>query len=428
MKILKEFIKTCMLIFARVFKVHPKGFLITWRFRLKHLGFRSAWPKDSKISHSKGVNVFGFHSTNFGLGVAARAIASGLEESGIPLQTCSITVEQLKSTNKTLTHGCHGINIVNINPTEVGAAISAWGREDFCTQYNIAYWFWETNLVPGYWKIPAVYFDEIWVATSFVRDAILARGIDKEVFVIPMCLEEPSFVNSDIRKKYDIPKEAKIFSVMFDMSSYALRKNPLATIEAIKNACEDRDDCFIFLKIRKPDVAPVIYTEVLDSLKDTDYIIVEQQMDKAEIYSIMRESTALVSLHRSEGFGLFLAEAMQCGCPVVATGYSGNMDFMNEANSYPVQYKIIKNIKATSDYNIGIQWAEPDIDHATESLKEILADNNSVAQKTTLAKKTIKQMYSSNKVKEILSQRINEIWDKSKKKQSLLTPPPTIDD
>ena len=97
--------------------------------------------------------------------------------------------------------------------------------------------------------------------------------------------------------------------------------------------------------------------------------MIDQLLSREEAYALMNVCDGYVSLHRAEGFGFTMAEAMLLGKPVIATGYSGNMDFMSPANSLLVDHARVPIIQEVPSYRMGCLWAEPSIDHAAELMR-----------------------------------------------------------
>ena len=204
-----------------------------------------------------------------------------------------------------------------------------FGADFFMPRYNIGYWVWEQHPTPREWRHACAYVNEIWVPSRYVRKAALAGGVKKNIRVMPHCVELPQLPAGDIRDELGIPRTAKLLLCLFDMASTEERKNPLAALRVMRAATAGMRDFFVVVKVRKPDMNPAAMHDIKQALDGMPHRIITETMEKTDLLRLIRSSSAYVSLHRSEGFGLFLAEAMALGKPVVATGYSGNMDYMN---------------------------------------------------------------------------------------------------
>lgn len=159
---------------------------------------------------------------------------------------------------------------------------------------------------------------------------------------------------------------------MFDAHSIVERKNPGAVIQAFKRAFPAEPDARLVLKVTHADRA------LLDRLRseaaDARVLVVDRVFDREEVNSLLALSDCYVSLHRSEGFGLTLAEAMALGKPVIATAHSANLDFMGVSNSLLVRYRMVRLEQDYPPYPRGSAWADPDVDHAAELMRTVYGD------------------------------------------------------
>ena len=159
---------------------------------------------------------------------------------------------------------------------------------------------------------------------------------------------------------------------MFDAHSIVERKNPGALIQAFKRAFPSEANARLVLKLVHADRALV--ERLRAEAADARVLVVDRVFDRDEVNSLIALSDCYVSLHRSEGFGLTLAEAMALGKPVIATGYSANVDFMNVSNSLLVRYQMVRLERDLPPYPRGSVWADPDVDHAAELMRMVYAD------------------------------------------------------
>jgi len=238
--------------------------------------------------------------------------------------------------------------------------------------YLIAMWYWELPALPPDMvrEIPRV--DEIWVASEFVRDVFL-RYTDKPVIVMP-CVVEPEADESVTREQLGLPEEGPvIYLVTFDANSTFARKNPYGAIKAFEEAfgC-GRTDVVLVVKVVNLGSYPVVQQDLRAHVARIGGILIETDMAPGEIAALIKVADVYVSMHRSEGFGLGLAESMYFGRPVIATANSGNMQFMNNHNSCLVGYtsKVVDrndlsdNPHAMVLYQPGNLWVEPDVSEA----------------------------------------------------------------
>jgi len=339
-----------------------------------------AWPRPwapQKPGRRDGINVFGFLNVPFGLGQAARSTTDILRCSGVPLELFDFTHEDLAASlagsrcRKAVSP--YGVNLLQVNPPEMDLLLRYVGAGFFMPRHNIGYWVWEQHPTPREWRHASAYVNELWVPSRYVGMAARAGGVKKKITVIPHCVELPELPGGDMRGAWGIPAGSRLLLCLFDMSSTAERKNPLAALRVMRAATAGMRDVFVAVKVRKPGMNPAAMQDIRHALDGMPHLIITDTIEKADLLRLIRSSTAYVSLHRSEGFGLFLAEAMALGRPVVATGYSGNMDYMTEDTSWPVKYELVRCPADCHPYYRGYWWAEPDEADAVRALKDVLA-------------------------------------------------------
>jgi glycosyltransferase involved in cell wall biosynthesis len=235
--------------------------------------------------------------------------------------------------------------------------------------YRIAYWNWELETVPDEWVDAAQLVDEIWSPTAFVAKAMRLRMPRPVYHMLPGV--EVGQVAPIGRDFFKISDDHFVFLFMFDLYSQLHRKNPLALIRAFQQAFGEGDAATLVIKTSGGDVFPADLAQLRAAAPGKNIIILDEVMSRAAAYGLIAMSDCFVSLHRSEGFGLGLAEAMLLGKPVIATGYSGNLDFMNHDNSILVDYKIVEVADDRPLYTKGNFWAEPSIEHAAVSMRDV---------------------------------------------------------
>jgi glycosyltransferase involved in cell wall biosynthesis len=187
---------------------------------------------------------------------------------------------------------------------------------------------------------------------------------------------------------------------MFDFGSSFERKNPFATVEAFKRAFgKSNPDVLLVLKFANAHLFPQRRQELMDLAEGWSSLqFIDGHLQKEEIHALVNSCDCYVSLHRAEGFGLTMSEAMYYGKPVIATAYSSNMEFMNVGNSFPVKYELVTTTEDYGAYPKGSVWAEPDIDHAA-SLMQSVFENYQEAQKTgKIAAKEIRSLLNPQAV------------------------------
>ncbi len=305
------------------------------------------------------------------------------------------------------------VNIFYVNGDEIDKTLSYVRNELPSSAYNIVCPTWELGIYPQVWAAQVGRFDEVWTESMFVFDTI-KKAVSKPVFYMP----NPVQINLSCflgRRYFGIPESSYIFLFLFDFKSYIDRKNPYGVLEAFQKVCDIKpdEDMRLVIKISGSDSKPDDYRVFKERLDGFNYrdrvIIINKTLSNNEIKNLIRCGDCFVSLHRSEGFGLGMAEAMFLGKPVVATAWSGNLDFMKEDNSCLVRYKLIPVQEGQYLYTDGQVWAEPDVDHAVDYMFKLLSDKEYGRRLGSVASRHIRQFYSYRAVGLRSMQRLAEI-------------------
>jgi glycosyltransferase involved in cell wall biosynthesis len=308
------------------------------------------------------------------------------------------------------------INFFHINGDEVEQTLDHIGNELPSGAYNIIYPTWELSIYPSEWAEQLARFDEIWTPSNFVFESI-QKATTKPVCHMPLATEVwlTSFLG---RRYFGLPESAYLFLFYFDFRSWIDRKNPFAAIEALEKVCAARpgENIRLVIKVNRPgDSSPQEagfprFMRAIEQSRHADsVIIIDKVLTDNEIKNLVRCCDCFVSLHRSEGYGKGLAEAMFLGKPVIATGYSGNLDFMNEANSCLVRYKLIDVEEEQYPYAKGQVWAEPDIDHAVDHMLKLVDEPDYGHKLGQTASRHIRTYFSYRAVGLRYRQRLVEI-------------------
>ena len=233
--------------------------------------------------------------------------------------------------------------------------------------YRIAYWAWELDSIPEEWVELTPLLDAIWAPTGFVADAFRQRMPLPVHEVLPGV--ELSEIETVTKADLGIPAANYVFLFMFDMCSQMVRKNPLALIQAFRTAFGRSDNATLVIKVSRGRSHPEDFSALEQAAREAGVIVVDEVLSRARAYGFIQMCDCFVSLHRAEGFGLCLAEAMLMGKPVIATNYSGNLAFMHPGNSLLVDYKLAEIADDNPIYKAGNHWAEPSIDHAAALMR-----------------------------------------------------------
>ncbi len=339
-----------------------------------------------------GVNLAGYLSGENGLGESARLRARALRAAGVP---CALNDVHHPDLENGETPGApvsrdnpYRFNVVWVNAPEVDAFAHRVGRRYFWHRYNIGYWVWEMPEVPAEWLSRFRYFDEIWVPTRFVHDAVapwspvpvtrIPHTINPERHAISpeqrMVVPGPDGPRTHSpqgwRAAASVPDHAFVFLFVFHFHAVFERKNPLALIAAFKQSVAREREAFLVIKTAGGTGSREM-ASMREASEGLNVRILDGVMRRSALDQVMADCDCYVSLHRSEGFGLTLIEAMAHGKPVIATGYGGNMDFMTRDNSYVVSHRLVELPQSVGPYRKGWHWAEPDVAHAATLMRQV---------------------------------------------------------
>jgi glycosyltransferase involved in cell wall biosynthesis len=378
------------------------------------------------------VNVTGYITSEKAVGEAVRSDIRSLEAAKIP---CALNnFIDPESVGREDTHTSfsednpYGVNLVHINAVELANFLRHKGERYFRGCYNIGYWVWELSDFPREWVSSFRYFDEIWVPSNFVLDAI-SRVAPIPVIRIPHSLSDVPERGAYGRMHYGIPQGKLTFLFMFDFHSFMERKNPLGLIRAFRKAFRPDDDALLVLKCSH--ATPAQLQALREASAGADVRIIDRILSRAEVNDLVEASDFYVSLHRSEGFGLTMAEAMSMGKPVIATGYSGNMDFMTPANSFLVKHRLVEIERSHGPYKKGCMWADPDIDHAAELMRFVYENRERAMEVGQLARQDLLHAFHPRAVGKLMKDRLLKLatfGHITVPQTTLEVPAPTADD
>jgi glycosyltransferase involved in cell wall biosynthesis len=353
-----------------------------WQVRKRLGDFRRSRPPGTAQQTSSLISLVGHPFAPTGRGEDVRSCYRALCAVDLPAQV--VDVHGLDDPGEDLLNEFwyalservgSGVNIFFINADEVEpvlAELTGTGR--FTGDgYNIICPVWELSSYPPEWARHLERFDEIWVPTRFIRDAIAPR-VQRPVFLMPFASTR-NRVSAYSRAYFGIPQDHYVFLNFFDVSSRLARKNPNAVLEAFALFRKDRPQskAILIMKVLGSRAHRAELSELLVRLSQFDgqAFLLTKVMSVAELTGLMECCDCFVSLHRSEGFGRGLSEAMSLGKPVIATGYSGNLDYMDKGNALLVDYDLIPVAPDQYPFGEGQVWAEADVDHAALQMRRL---------------------------------------------------------
>jgi len=203
-------------------------------------------------------------------------------------------------------------------------------------------------------------------------------------FVLP---ELPADAAARGRAHFGLPETSTLFLMIFDVSSQTERKNPLGAIRAFRRAALPRGTAALVLKFSNAEYDRDAVRRFHEEAEGLDVVMLDGYMSRPELTALMAASDCCLSLHRSEGFGMTIGEAMLLGKPAIATNYSGNVDFMTDENSYLVDYRIVPLTRDYGPYMRGYVWAEPDVAQAGRFIREIALNPHAAADRGRIARR-----------------------------------------
>jgi glycosyltransferase involved in cell wall biosynthesis len=301
----------------------------------------------------------------------------------------------------------HSINLWHINADHIKEVMFSINKINIKKTYNIAFWTWELPVFPEEWCSCFDLLDEIWVPTKFVAESVRART-SKPVLVFPYPIANERIAFLD-RNYFNIPSEACVFLAAYDCNSTKMRKNPDAAIDSFQKAFEPNDrKVLLIVKINNPIQAEIKYFET-KVLGWQNIRLMAGTIERKEMDSLLNSADCFVSLHRSEGFGLAIAEAMILGKPVISTGWSGNVDFVTNAYPFSVKYRLVELSDTYGPYKKGQFWAEPNTEHASQLMKKLAENPLWAKQVATKEQNQIKKILCPKNIGTKIRDRVNKI-------------------
>jgi glycosyltransferase involved in cell wall biosynthesis len=363
-----------------------------------------------------GVNVVGYLTESLGLGQAARLYVSALRAADLPVGTIGAPVQLPVGRVGQQALARYGrqpfehtklpydapFNLLCVNPDSLPELLERDPGVLNTAHYTIGQWGWETDVLPPNWLPMFEQVDELWAYSRYTAD-MLSRWSPVPVLTIPLPVLVP---DQDATEPLDFGSDF-VFLFTFDFFSTLQRKNPTGLVDAFVRAFAPGEGPRLVLKSMNGSFRP----EAVDALRwkigdRRDIELIDRHISPGAYGALLARSDCYVSLHRAEGFGLTVAESMALGKPVVATGYSGNIDFMTPANSYLVDYHLTKVGPDADHYPAEGTWAEPDLDHAAELIRHVWEHRDEAIRKGQRAARDVNERLSPQVVGRIARARL----------------------
>jgi hypothetical protein len=266
-----------------------------------------------------------------------------------------------------------GVRIFHVNGDEVDAVIAAFEARggSFASGYNVIVPAWELPAYPKEWAVKLARFDEVWAISGYVRASLAAAGVASQLVGQSV---EPRPGPLLPRRHFGIRESAFVLLHFFDLTSFVSRKNPLAVLDLARRLRAEAPlrDLQLVLKVKNGENSAVAWADAVRG--EPRVLVLDAPLDGLGVRSLINACDCFVSLHRAEGFGRGLGEAMALGRLALGTFWSGNRDFMTEHNSLAVRHGMVRLKRGDYPHGRGQSWAEPDVAHACELLRPVLDD------------------------------------------------------
>ncbi len=344
-----------------------------------------------------GVNVAGFLQSELGIGEAARGLISALDAVRIPV--LPVHGDWRPSSRQDHAYvmfdtdsAIFPINIVCVNADVLPQWMAQAGDEFRADRYTIGLWWWEVNAFPGAWLPAFDLVDEVWVATQHIADSLMPVA-SVPVTKVTMPVSPP---HAPIRSRDDLGlPEDFLFMFVFDYHSVFERKNPLAIVEAFKLAFQAGSGASLLIKSINHEHHRAEHERLLlGTAEHPDIYVIDKYVSASEKNSMIASADCYVSLHRAEGFGLTMAEAMCLGKPVIATRYGGNLEFMNDRNSWLVDYDMVAIHPGCYPYPETGSWANPDVGQAAQHMQSVFENRTEVEERAARGQRDLHELHS----------------------------------
>ncbi len=364
----------------------------------------------SGLPATPGVNVLGHFRYQSGLQQAALDAVAALHAAGVRTSLRDLPLEFLRyQTGGGPYHGAELFDVtvavaaINLRPDAHLFQAGLWPRPGV---YRVTVPYWELDRVPDEWADRLAAFDEVWAPSRFIADAVRPCVA---VPVVPMLpgVELPPFAPRP-RSHFGLPDGRFLFLFGFDMVSPMARKNPLGVIAAFRRAFRPDEPAHLVIKVSHGEARPANVRALL-AAAGGNVTVLDRTLSREDTFALLACADCYVSLHRSEGLGLTLAESMLLGKPVIATRYSGNLDFMTDANGYLVDYAPGFVGEDGEHYPRGAPWAEPSVGHAAALMRRVYGHPAEARAVGERARKELSELMSPEAFGKRMAARLAEI-------------------
>lgn len=369
-----------------------------------------------------GVLFVGYAEGALGLGQAFRADLKAAEAAGLPFAIYPFRSGiQTRMTGPYMpqrydTRHAYAINLIEVAADQLPEVIRIVPERTLKHSYNILRTYWELPQAPEAWRTHLQGIHEIWAPNNFVAEAF-AHIFDGPITIVPPVVEDAALTEglndrATDRARFGMEADRFYFLFTFDYYSSPFRKNPLGILQAFRAAFPVGDEKvgLILKSTGAPDHFPHIKAEIAQAMElDSRIKMLDQNMARLEILALIRASDAYLSLHRSEGFGLGMVEAMTLERTVVGTDYSGSTDFLNSSTGYPIPYTLRPVMPHEYPWSAGQSWAEPDLETASRVMREVAGHPEDLAERARHARAYVLNRYDAEAVGKAMAVRLKTL-------------------
>ena len=360
-----------------------------------------------------GVDVLGFFTAEHGVGEAGRALVGVLDGSGIRRNALNYTDTESRAEHEFVTQDIseYRVLLLAMNSDHISAAHRIMGKKFFADRYVIGQWFWELESPAPWFREAFPHVNELWAPTRFIEKMLRDCAPEHvKVVYMPPAVQVPAVEGSMKRTHFGLD-ERFTFLFSFDFMSIAKRKNPWGLVEAFTRAFAEGEGPQLVIKSMNGERR----CEDLDKLVEaiggrSDITLMTNYLTRVEASTLTSLADCYVSLHRSEGLGLTITEALSLGVPVIATGYSGNLDFMDEWNTWRVPCSMTRVGEGAGGYPKDALWAEPDLDAAARMMREVYENPIDAREKAAKARDHVLNSFSVQAAGTRMKKRLEGIW------------------
>lgn len=357
-----------------------------------------------------GVNIIGYVYGQLGIGEDARMAGRSMISAKIPFTMIDFPPgADISQNDRTMEKYVskklkYHVNLFCLTALEHGRYYAENGKSHMEGRYNIGYWPWELSKWPKEWNNLDQLVDEIWVSTKHTYDAVKQHA-KVPVYIMPMAVELGSVSNKK-RQDFGLPKKTKLFCFSFDLNSSIHRKNPQSSLESFFKAFpkNSKENVGLVIKVHPPKRKNKNWERLKKlAAKDKRIYIIEKTLSRKNLLALYQNCDCFLSLHRAEGFGRGIAEAIQLGIHVIATGYSGNIDFCKDNKNVDlVDYSLVKVKKNQYPFGKDQVWADVDVNHASQLMKNFIKKEDNKKRNTIDIKQFSTKVVGKNYKKRLM--------------------------